>query len=173
MHIGAFEDIGCDKLKEMCDTNMYGLSILTKLFSERMLKRNTRSAIVNVSSAGGYIPVPYDQHYAGTKSFVTIFTKALGFEVSAKIDVLCHCPGYVETNLNSFHKSFDTAQPRECAHSIFRDLGFERDNQPTAVQEFGTFFVHAVSNISETAIMHLMNFTMKDLHKEMADKKNV
>jgi short-subunit dehydrogenase len=150
---------------------MYGLSLLTKLFLERMLKRANRSAIVNISSSGGYIPVPLDQLYAGTKSFVTFFTKALEFEIKDRVDVLCHCPGLVQTSLNGFHKSMDTAHPRECAHAIFRDLGYERDNQPIVVHEVGVFISHALSNISETLTLHFMNFAMKGLHAEMEQKK--
>jgi short-subunit dehydrogenase len=144
MNVCGFDEVTQELLKEMTETNMHGLTVLTKMFADRFAKRATRSAIVNVSSVAGYVPTPINAHYSGTKAFVTSFTNGFGYEVKDKIDVLCHCPAAVSTYLAGFRNTFDTASPKDCAYVIFRDLGYERENQPIIAHELSVLLINVI-----------------------------
>jgi 17beta-estradiol 17-dehydrogenase / very-long-chain 3-oxoacyl-CoA reductase len=149
LHCKLFKDMKIEEIKEMLETNIYGLTILTKLFVEKFYKRSFRSAIINVSSVGGKVPTPYLQFYTSTKAHVTSFTRALCVELSDKIDVLCHSPSYVETKMSKFSSGPHVASPRDCAETMFRDLGYEFENHPTLNHEFQVFILSTLRFLSE------------------------
>jgi short-subunit dehydrogenase len=88
-----------------------------------MLKRPTRSAIINVSSIAGTIPFPGNTTYAATKVFIDYFSRALAFEVRAKVDVLSLRPAFVATNMTKMKAKGFCITPLECVNASFRDLG--------------------------------------------------
>jgi short-subunit dehydrogenase len=165
------EEVTQESLKEMTETNMHGLTVLTKMFVDRFAKRATRSAIVNVSSIGGYNPLPACAHYAGTKAFVTSFTNGFGYEVKDKLDVLCHCPGAVSSAMSAFKISFDTALPRDCAFVIFRDLGYERENQPIIGQEATLLGLSIMGWISGSLLLAIGKIAITNENKGMLERR--
>ena len=74
-----------EEVTDMIQTNIIGVVYLTKLFIHRFDKRNCRSAIINVASIAGLVPIPIAQVYSATKMFLRSFTLAVGQEVSDKI----------------------------------------------------------------------------------------
>jgi len=56
MYVKPFEELSLEQLKEIYETNLYGVSIMTSIFVRRFLKRTTRSAIVNIASVAGEVP---------------------------------------------------------------------------------------------------------------------
>lgn len=167
MHLEPFESLTLEQIKEMVETNVYGVSVLAKIFTDRFLKRTKRSAIVNVGSVAGHTPLPFNQHYAGTKAFNRSFSTAVEYEIRNKIDLLCHCPGYVTTKLSCFADGPDAATPKDCAYSIFRDLGYEIENQPIIIQEFSVLLGYIMQYFSEPLTLMALNLMMKDQHKRM------
>lgn len=74
---------------------------LTALLLPRMRKTG-RGAVVFVSSAGGYVPLPYYAVYSGTKAFLATWGEALAAELEGSgIDVLVVAPGDTKTNFQA------------------------------------------------------------------------
>mmetsp|Transcript_3637 Transcript_3637/g.4247 ORF Transcript_3637/g.4247 Transcript_3637/m.4247 type:complete len:179 (+) Transcript_3637:408-944(+) len=176
MHCNPFKEsepnsLTLEEIKEMNETNVFGPSNLSKVFVERFDKRE-RSAIVIVSSIAGYTPLPINQHYSGTKAFLKSFSNGIGFEVSDKIDVLALCPGYVTTQLNGWHTGPDAATPNDCAKVIFRDIGYEREQQPLVIQEFSLLIGHTIEFFSQgLAFIGLKPMMIKEHELILKSKK--
>ena len=47
---------------------------------DKLVKRNHRSAIINLSSAAGVKPTPYMSLYSATKVYNDFLSRALGYE---------------------------------------------------------------------------------------------
>jgi short-subunit dehydrogenase len=74
---------------------------LTALMLPRMRKAG-RGAVIFVSSAGGYVPLPYYAVYSGTKAFLATWGEALAAELQGSgIDVLVVAPGDTKTNFQA------------------------------------------------------------------------
>jgi len=66
----------------------------------------------------------------------------------------------------------NVAQPVDCARTIFRDLGYERENQPTIYQEFEIFGFLQIYYISEKLTLWVAYSMMKaELPRINANKK--
>ena len=148
MYLKPFEELPLEEIKETFETNLYGLSILTSLFVQRFLKRNKRCGIVNVASVAGIVPCILMQHYSATKAYARSLTHSLHAELGDKIDIMTHSPCYVETAMTKFYKRLDVASPRDWAYSIFRDIGYEVENNPTMMHEFQCFVVKTMKDFS-------------------------
>ena len=79
--------------------NFYGLLNLTRA-TLRVLNQNTDAFIVNVSSMGGFLPVPGQTVYGASKAAVKLFTEALYGEMKgSKVHVSVVFPGAIDTNI--------------------------------------------------------------------------
>ncbi|NEN93192.1 MAG: SDR family NAD(P)-dependent oxidoreductase, partial [Okeania sp. SIO3H1] len=77
--------------------NITALVELTHLFLPRM-QQNKSGAIINVSSIGGFQPLPYMSVYGATKAFVLSFSEALWAEnQDLGVKILALCPGPTES----------------------------------------------------------------------------
>lgn len=90
-----------------------------------MLRRDKRSAIINVSSFSAEHPCPYVTNYSATKAFVDSFSQALSLEYENQIDILSLRPMYVESNMSKQRASFTVASRNQCAKSAIRMLGID------------------------------------------------
>jgi uncharacterized protein len=94
---GAFIDAEWARLQAMLQVNIAALTYLTYRTLPGMRKSGC-GAILNVSSAAGFLPVPNLAVYASTKAYVTSFSEALRAELrSSNISVTALCPGPVPT----------------------------------------------------------------------------
>ena len=144
----AFEDLSVEEIKTMIDTNITALTYLNKVFTKRLSARSTKSAIVNVASLAGFYQFPLCQVYAATKAYVRSFSLGAAKEFDGKIDIYTHSPGFTRTNLNSQKTGMEVAEPSECAESIFRDVGLDRETQPNMSHEIQiniSAFLHWIS----------------------------
>lgn len=94
---GAFSESDLLRQLEMIQLNIHALVELTHLFLPGMKQRGYGS-IINVSSIGGFVPLPYMSVYAASKAFVLSFSEALWAEnrdLGIRIQALC--PGPTET----------------------------------------------------------------------------
>jgi uncharacterized protein len=77
--------------------NVEALVTLTHLLLPAMIERGG-GAVVNVASAAGMQPIPYEAVYAATKAFVLSFTEALHVETRGSgVSVVVVSPGPVPT----------------------------------------------------------------------------
>jgi uncharacterized protein len=85
------------KVKAMLDVNITALTRLTHSLLP-VLRTFEDSAILNVSSSVGFLPVPQLAVYAATKAYVTSFSEALRAELRGTgVSVTALCPGPVDT----------------------------------------------------------------------------
>ena len=92
---GTVEELSGQKQGEMIDLNCKALTKLTSLCLPYMTKG---SRIIQMASAGAFLPQPEFAVYAASKSYVLSFGRALHAELYPKqIYVTTVCPGPVDT----------------------------------------------------------------------------
>jgi short-subunit dehydrogenase len=91
---GAFAEVP-DDFQRMLHLNCL---TLTRLSHAYLKSARPGDALINVSSIGSFIPMPYSAHYAATKAFVTSLSESLWAESRSRgIYVMCLCPGPTDT----------------------------------------------------------------------------
>ena len=100
---GEFNKSNLDIELNMIDVNIKAVHVLTKLYLDEMIKKDS-GRILNVASIAAFFPGPLMSTYYGTKSYVFRLTTALFEELrrnksNVKLHVLC--PGPVDTNFNN------------------------------------------------------------------------
>lgn len=88
-----------EAIERVMKVNFYGMLYMTKSFLPHLLKR-PEAYIVNVSSMGGFLPVPGQSIYGASKAAVKLFTEGLYAELSnTDVHVTVVFPGATETNI--------------------------------------------------------------------------
>jgi short-subunit dehydrogenase len=99
--LGPSAEISDAEMRRQYETNVFGLMNVTRAFLPRMIERRT-GRIVNVSSVGGRITLPYFGVYNSTKYAVESLSDALRYELRPfGIDVALIEPGVIRTNFES------------------------------------------------------------------------
>jgi short-subunit dehydrogenase len=94
-----FKDLEYSDIEKVMNVNFYGLINMTKTFLPLLLERPD-ACIVNVSSMGGYLPVPGQTIYGASKAAVKLFTEGLNSELmSTHVRVTTVFPGAIGTNI--------------------------------------------------------------------------
>lgn len=94
-------DLGYPEIVRVLNVNLYGTLFVTKAFLPHLLKR-PEAHIVNVSSMGGFLPVPGQTMYCAAKAAVKLMTEGLAAELlSTKVRVSVVFPGAVATNIRT------------------------------------------------------------------------
>ncbi|OJF92151.1 SDR family oxidoreductase [Alkalibacterium sp. 20] len=92
-------DLGYDKIEQVMNINFYGTLYMVKSFLPELLKR-PEGHILNVSSMGGFLPVPGQSVYGASKAAVKLMTEGLHSELlNTNIGVTVAFPGAVKTNI--------------------------------------------------------------------------
>ncbi len=95
---GTIEETDLDKVREMFETNVFGLARLIQLVLPAMRARRS-GRIVNISSMGGRFTWPVGGYYHATKYAVEALSDALRNEVRQfGIDVVVIEPGAIRSN---------------------------------------------------------------------------
>ncbi|TYQ18122.1 UNVERIFIED_CONTAM: hypothetical protein Cloal_0530 [Acetivibrio alkalicellulosi] len=95
---GEFEKLNLDNQLRVIDLNIKTIVSLTHYFLP-MIKNRNKGYILNVSSVAGLYPLGYASVYSATKSFVSLFTEALQYELKdSSVIVSCLYPGDTDTN---------------------------------------------------------------------------
>ncbi len=94
---GPIEEVPMSEVRRQFETNVFGLTLLTKLVLPGMRKQRW-GKIVNLSSMGGRMTLPGGGFYHATKYAVEAISDALRFEVQGfGIDVVIIEPGPIRT----------------------------------------------------------------------------
>jgi short-subunit dehydrogenase len=92
-------NLGYEQVDRVMNINFYGTLYMTKSFLPDLLKR-PEAHILNVSSMGGFLPVPGQGIYGASKAAVKLFTEALSAELTGtNVGVTIAFPGAVQTNI--------------------------------------------------------------------------
>jgi short-subunit dehydrogenase len=99
--LGPSAEISDAEMRRQYETNVFGLMAVTRAFLTRMLERKS-GRIINVSSVGGRLTLPYFGVYNSTKYAVESLSDALRYELRPfGIDVSLIEPGVIRTNFES------------------------------------------------------------------------
>lgn len=92
-------DLEFDAIDRVMNNNFYGSVNMTKAFLPYFLERPA-AQIVNISSMGGFLPVPGQGIYGASKAAVKLFSEALYAELKGtNVHVLTVFPGAVATDI--------------------------------------------------------------------------
>jgi 17beta-estradiol 17-dehydrogenase / very-long-chain 3-oxoacyl-CoA reductase len=155
-HRGYHTEIPLESFITMINVNILPQTILTKVFSEKLMKRNKRSAIIDLSSVTAEMPLSYRAMYAATKSFNYYLSRALGEEYkNLNIDFLCVKPLFV-ASLMTMRKADNckVITPNQCAGGSLNDLGYEF-----------TTFGHWIHKIQAFFMLHLPAWLVYKLYE--------
>jgi short-subunit dehydrogenase len=136
--------------RTMFELNLHAPLHLARLLAPGMRERR-RGMIVNVSSIGGKVTLPWLTLYSASKYALGAWSDGLRMELlGTGVHVLTVCPGYVRTNFQSHvlggkppaalsdFRSF-TITSEECAAAAVR--GIERDARTVLAPRIGWLFV--------------------------------
>jgi short-subunit dehydrogenase len=92
-------DLEYKDIDRVININLYGVIYMTKAFLPHLLKR-PEAHIANVSSMGGFLPVPGQTIYGASKAAVKLFTEGLHSELlPTNVGVTVIFPGAIGTNI--------------------------------------------------------------------------
>jgi short-subunit dehydrogenase len=95
------KDLDYAAIERVMNINFYGTLYMTKAFLPHLLKR-PEAHIANVSSMGGFLPVPGQTIYGASKAAVKLFTEGLRSELlNTKVRVTVIFPGAIGTNITA------------------------------------------------------------------------
>jgi short-subunit dehydrogenase len=99
--LGPTSEISDAEMRRQYDTNVFGLMNVTRAFLPKMRARRA-GRIINVSSIGGRLTLPYFGVYNSTKYAVESLSDALRYELRPfDIDVALIEPGVIRTNFEA------------------------------------------------------------------------
>jgi len=142
-------ELGYDAIERVMNVNFYGTLYITKTFLPHLLTR-PEAHIMNISSMGGFLPVPGQSIYGASKAAVKLLTEALHSELaSTNVKVTIVFPGAVNTNItknsglnvpaqsNTQHKSMKTLSAAKAAQIMID--GMEKNSYRVLVGSDATF----------------------------------
>lgn len=106
-----------EAIEHVLDVNLYGTLYMVKAFLPYLLKRPI-AHVVNVSSMGGFLPVPGQTVYGASKAAVKLLTEGLYAELlNTNVKVTLVYPGAIDTNIavNSGVRTMVTAEEQKSA----------------------------------------------------------
>ncbi|MFN2135115.1 MAG: SDR family NAD(P)-dependent oxidoreductase [Candidatus Promineifilaceae bacterium] len=93
-------DLAYADIDRVLNVNLYGVIYMTKAFLPHLLQR-PEAHIVNVSSMGGFFPVPGQTLYGASKAAVKLLTEGLYSELlETNVHVTAVFPGAIATNIS-------------------------------------------------------------------------
>jgi short-subunit dehydrogenase len=99
--LGPTMEISDAEMRRNYETNVFGLMNVTRAFARKMIDRRS-GRIVNVSSIGGRVSMPYLGVYFSTKHALEGLSDALRYELRPfGIDVSLVEPGFTRTNFEA------------------------------------------------------------------------
>ncbi len=131
-------EVGFDAIDQVMNVNFHGTVNMTKAFLPNLLDR-PEAHIINVSSMGGFLPVPGQGLYGASKAAVKLFTESLYAELlGTNVHVSIVFPGAIGTDIAARSgvvmdaaaaeegaSSFNPMPPAEAAAAILK--GIEKD----------------------------------------------
>lgn len=94
------DDLDYSSIERVMNVNFWGLMYMTKTFLPHLLRRPV-GHIVNVSSMGGFLPVPGQTVYGASKAAVKLLTEGLHSELTeTNVGVTVVFPGAIATDIS-------------------------------------------------------------------------
>lgn len=168
-------ELDYDSIDRVMGVNFYGTLYMIKAFLPEILKRH-EGHIVNISSMGGFLPVPGQSVYGASKAAVKLLSEGLSAElVGSNVGVTVVFPGATSTNIskNSGVKSpisetaskkskIPTQSPIEVAKLVIRAI---ENNQLRVFAGKDSKFMNKLYRLSPNYATNLIAKQMKSLLK--------
>lgn len=117
---GAIEESSIDDIKGVFETNVFGLIRVTQAVLPHLRKQRS-GHIINISSLGGLMGLPYRGIYSSSKFAVEGISEALSAEVASfGIKVIVVEPGDFNTNINDNRLVTEANEESEYAETYQR-----------------------------------------------------
>jgi NAD(P)-dependent dehydrogenase (short-subunit alcohol dehydrogenase family) len=99
--LGPADALELDRIRAQYETNVFGLLAVTQAFVPAMRRRRS-GRVINISSVGGRVSLPFMGVYNSTKFAVEALSDAMRMELgSFGIDVVVVQPGYIRTHFTA------------------------------------------------------------------------
>lgn len=96
-----FEDLSYEEMQRVLDVNLWGVIHTTRAFLPHLQQR-PEACLVNVSSMGGFVPVPGQTLYGASKAAVKLLTEGLYAELhGGPVAVTIVYPGAIATDISA------------------------------------------------------------------------
>ena len=163
-----FTNYSLEFIMDTININIVSQSLLTKIFINKLLNRNKKSAIISMSSYSATLPLILSSIYCASKIYDDYLIRAIAEENKGKnIDFLSVRPQYVNTPSRAEHKKeFKAISTEECVTGIFQDLGYE-----TVTNGYWSHCIKGV--IFDIFGMKIKNFFRYIGNKEKFKNKNI
>lgn len=114
-----FNELSYEAIERVLNVNLYGVIYMTKAFLPHLLQRPA-AHVVNISSMGGFFPVPGQSLYGASKAAVKLMTEGLYAElIDSNVRVTVVFPGAIATNITqNSGVSISTAATGESSQSF-------------------------------------------------------
>jgi NAD(P)-dependent dehydrogenase (short-subunit alcohol dehydrogenase family) len=97
---GGIEELSLAQVKELFETNFFGVVRLTQAVLPTM-RRQASGRIINIGSVAGFLPMPYQAAYAASKHALAGWTETLDLEVRRfGIRAILIQPGFISTDID-------------------------------------------------------------------------
>ena len=130
-------DLDYAAIDRVMNVNFFGTLYMAKAFLPHLLKR-PEAHITNISSMGGFLPVPGQTVYGASKAAVKLLTEGLHSELlNTNVKVTVVFPGAMKTNIaehsgveaslkmDARQQEYKAVEPKKAAHMIVD--GIEKD----------------------------------------------
>ena len=128
--VNYFEMLSAQEIKDMIQTNCCSYLFLSHCLLKKLVSRDKRGAIINISSRSGVSPLFYLGGYSATKRFVSFMSYMLHNMFKDKIDIINIAPASVSTKMIGNKKGTYICSPKICVEGSLRDLGYDVDSTP-------------------------------------------
>jgi len=168
------KELDYDSIDKVMQVNFYGSLFMIKAFLPHLIKRS-EAHIANVSSMGGFLPVPGQSIYGASKAAVKLMTEALYAELkNTNVKVSIIFPGGVGTNIAANSgidiskmsldgKKYKMLEPAKAAEIILK--GIENDKFRILVGA-DSRFMDFIYRLNPKFATNLISRQMKNLLKE-------
>ncbi len=115
-------ELSYEDFQRIFGVNFYGTVHMVKEFLPLLVKR-PEAQILNVSSMGGYVPVPGQTVYGASKAAIKLFTEGLRSELKGtKVGVALLFPGAVNTNISINSGALTAAEAEKMAAAAPKNM---------------------------------------------------
>lgn len=171
-HFIPILELPIDNVKRVMDINFYGTLYMIKSFLPHLLKR-PEGHIVNISSMGGFLPVPGQSVYGASKAAIKLLSEGLYSELlNTSVHVTVVFPGGVATDITKNSdvvmkemnekktKNYTMMSPLEAAEMIIK--GMEKNKYHVYAGK-DSKFMNIFSRLMPKKSSRLIANQMKDL----------
>jgi NAD(P)-dependent dehydrogenase (short-subunit alcohol dehydrogenase family) len=171
--VGAFEDLSIQEIKDLYETNVFGVVRVTQAALPTM-RRQQSGIIVNVSSGAGIFGYPGGSSYVSTKFALEGLSESISYELEPfGIKVVLIEPGFIKTNFGNSMVVAKRAQNPSSPYSQMMQKISANSNQlannGSPVEVVSKVILEAVTNKNP----NLRYLAGKDVETWAANKKTM